>query len=225
LIAAGPVTTVITLLPDNLGAQTEGLFVTSCTTKPEGGDMPNWTKNTLTLRGDKAKIQEFRESVTGANGAMDFNMIVPMPQSLDITDGSHTDLGLACFSQEHFDAVSSRQWFPESYPGVSTPEQLQAHLLEKKPDVVDLGRQALANIRVYGVPTWYEWCCRTWGTKWNACDIELVEQADSLTYQFDTAWDAPRGLVEPLVERAHELGLSVVWIADHEDGGFEAIVN
>ena len=40
----------------------------------------------------------------------------------------------------------------------------------------------------------YEWCCRHWGTKWNACSINIVEQDlkyGEVMYEFDTAWSPP----------------------------------
>lgn len=187
--------------------------------------MPSWTANTITLRGDTATLDEFKKRVKGDDQAFDFNKMKPMPERLAIESGSRTDLGLACYDETYFQEWSGFPWFPDRYPNITTPEQLRARLREQEPEVVKLGKQALDNLQQYGAPTWYEWCYDNWGTKWNACEVAVAEHGGTLTYRFDTAWDCPRPLVDPIVELAHELGLSIVWDADHEDGGYEAIAD
>lgn len=178
--------------------------------------MSAWTTNWIALTGDAAGRREFKEAVATAHEDFDFGMLVPMPQSLDIACGSSTDLGLACWSQEHFDTLSREQWFGKQYPDVHAPEQLRQVLSANEPEAVEVGKQALANLRCYGVPTWFEWCAREWGTKWNPSDVSCVDAQHSLMYEFNTAWDAPRGIVKPLLDLAHRLGLSVVWEARRE---------
>ena len=185
--------------------------------------MPNWTTNTVTVRGDKMQLECFKDALRGDNGVVDFNRIEPMPRELEITSGSQTNFGLACFSRKRFDSYRKLPWFQEEYPGVSGPKQLRELLAVKEPQIVEMGRQAAANIRKHGVPTWYEWCNRYWGTKWNACQAEVDSSDERLEYTFDTAWDAPRPLVEPIVGLAHSFELTIVWSADHEDGGPEEI--
>lgn len=185
--------------------------------------MPNWTGNSITVKGNKEKLDIFKLKVKGEKSAFDFDRIRPMPEELDIEKGSNTNLGLACWDQEYFKKESAYPWFPDRYPDITTPEQLRTFLTKDKPEIVELGKQALDNIHRYGATTWYDWCIDNWGTKWNASEIEGEEYGNTLTYRFDTAWDCPRPLVEPIVEMAQELGLSIVWTADHEDGGFEPI--
>lgn len=44
----------------------------------------------------------------------------------------------------------------------------------------------------YGALDWYEWNCRNWGTKWNACDTFVQETEDGMAeIRFDTAWCVP----------------------------------
>jgi hypothetical protein len=197
--------------------------------------MPSWINNEIALRGVAAKRQAFKESVAGDKRAFDFNRLVPMPPSLSISCGSDTDLGLACWSQPHFDHQSSFGWFAGQYPSIGSPRQLRTYLMDHEPRIVEVGKRAAANLAEYGVPTWYEWRVKNWGTKWNARRAELTEDAGLLVFHFDTPYDAPRALVAPLLKRAHELGLSVTWIVDHagrafmgaddEDGSVEALVD
>ena len=36
---------------------------------------------------------------------------------------------------------------------------------------------------------WYDWSCEHWGTKWNACSVDVDDSSeDCLCYRFETAW-------------------------------------
>ena len=44
----------------------------------------------------------------------------------------------------------------------------------------------------YGFDNWYDWRWKHWGTKWDACDSYVDEDADGdLLISFDTAWSFP----------------------------------
>jgi hypothetical protein len=144
---------------------------------------------------------------------------------LDIESSAKTKLRLACWSREHFERMAGTAWFRKEHPGVRAPEQLRKKLTAWEPETVELGEQALANLRRHGAPTWYEWCAREWGTKWNACRVKRVNGWDKLRYRFDTAWDVPHGIVEALFELADRLGLSMTWEAEHEDGRRETVAD
>jgi hypothetical protein len=48
------------------------------------------------------------------------------------------------------------------------------------------------NKALYGFASWYDWACEKWGTKWNASDAVVLHEDDSgISYDFQTAWDAP----------------------------------
>src|SRR5579883_957015 len=172
--------------------------------------MPNWTSNTVTIRGDKDKLATFKTRVSGENGAFDFNNFKKTPGELA-------------------DTVS-----PVNV--VATKREADRENAERNKAMGDLAGQTghIAYItkveanrrrKVYGSLDWYDWARANWGTKWNACHVELDEGNNYLTYNFDTAWDAPRALVKPITDLAQELGLLIVWDADHESGGYESIVD
>ncbi len=81
-----------------------------------------------------------------------------------------------------------------------------------------LEEQTQANIEKYGYASWYQWAIATWGTKWDAYDLEIVSETyDSegghLTVTFDTAWAPPCNFYNELVEQGfgvdamyHEFG-------------------
>lgn len=82
--------------------------------------------------------------------------------------------------------------------GIETVEQLRGHF-DADPKHRTTADQHKANIEKYGAPSWYEWRCEHWGTKWN-CDAEVTENADgNLHVQFDTAWSFPFPILEKLV--------------------------
>ena len=77
---------------------------------------------------------------------------------------------------------------PVSYTHLITGDKAGAEAFQKEhPEEWALGKQAYENIQQYGSPTWYEWCNKNWGTKWNAYScVELGKDDDTL--EFFTAW-------------------------------------
>ena len=60
---------------------------------------------------------------------------------------------------------------------------------------------------------WYHWNITNWGTKWDACNVE-IEYADEsqIEIEFDTAWSPP----EPICSRLREMfqDVSISWFYD-----------
>ena len=93
----------------------------------------------------------------------------------------------------------------------------------------ELDKAMLEEGKKYGAENWYDWACNNWGTKWNSCHTEIIEdEKDGLTYTFDTAWDCPREVVEKLQHILdEELPFISIesWGCVHEDGQeFEQII-
>ena len=58
-------------------------------------------------------------------------------------------------------------------------------------------------------PNWYDWSIENWGTKWDADDVEVVdEDEESITYSFDTAWSPPEPICEALRAKFPDLNIS-----------------
>ena len=70
-----------------------------------------------------------------------------------------------------------------------------------------LEEQQADNLETYGYSTWYDFAISEWGTKWDACDVRLVDNDDEdmLEIDFDTAWSPP----EALYNRLTEMGFAV----------------
>lgn len=53
--------------------------------------------NQLHLSGEQKRIDDLLKSVKGEDSVLDFNKIIPMPESLNIECGSRTDRGLKAY--------------------------------------------------------------------------------------------------------------------------------
>ena len=64
--------------------------------------MPNHIINTIRLTGDREKISELLESVKDNKfgiGSLDFNKVIPMPESLQIETSSSMERGLKAYKE------------------------------------------------------------------------------------------------------------------------------
>ena len=61
---------------------------------------------------------------------------------------------------------------------------------------------------------WYHWNIQNWGTKWDACNVD-IEYADEsqIEITFDTAWSPPEPICARLREMFGDL-ISVSWFYD-----------
>lgn len=140
--------------------------------------MPNWTSNTLRFYGSPSSLQAIRDLLAGPNGVIDFNKVVPMPAILERT-------------------ISPTRLGPNGLP-----------LLRRSADDhsgEEASAQEYVELHSLAHDNWYDWCCANWGTKWNACDPEVAPRSDegddhTLSYRFNTAWSAPCGFYDALLD-------------------------
>jgi len=161
--------------------------------------MPNWCYTDFTVSGPDEDITRFHEAVPGSDDcgetAFDFNRLIPMPRELLETIA---DYGTA-YDVYYGDAnpILSYPWVIDLK--IDTVEQLRGHF-DADPKHRATADQWKANIAKFAAPTWYEWRCEHWGTKWNACNAEVSDNGDgSLHVKFDTAWSFPFPIFEKLV--------------------------
>ena len=75
-----------------------------------------------------------------------------------------------------------------------------------------------------GIPTWYDWQCENWGTKWNAYaneDVAIEEFSDRstmATYRFQTAWDAPRPVIAAIIKQNPDIEVSGGYVQEGYEG-------
>jgi hypothetical protein len=184
--------------------------------------MPNHVTNILTITGNEESVARVMNEISGAydDGEImfiDFNKIIPRPDSLDITSGSGTDNGIAVLqylagNTKRIDEMLSWNWVTEA--GITTSEDLVKYMLENKTADIDSAKIALDNIKNYGHKDWYSWSVDKWGTKWNAYD-QVSNDDGSITFQ--TAWSTPYPVMEALSRKYPEAVICVRY-ADEDFG-------
>lgn len=186
--------------------------------------MPNHVTNILKFVGPQEDIQDLFNRIQGVDDEghkreIDFNKIIPMPQSLMITSGSMVDRGIAIlkFTEQGDDtelkAMLNYPWVKAE--NITTPKQLVNHFLKQddgNKEYLKEAKIALDNIEKYGHKDWYSWSIANWGTKWNAYEISKDENSIS----FDTAWSTPA----PIVEKLSEMFPTVTIILEFADEDF-----
>ena len=189
--------------------------------------MPNDVVNFITIKGDEKRIHEMLETIKNDElgiGTVDFNKIIPMPESLDIECGSRTDNGLKAYMEflEIYTLSDNVAGTVKDLSLLIVPIESEEAFLRMRTDIPkddwELGKQAFQNIQKYGCPTWYEWCINNWGTKWNAYGYEPgTDYSESETLYFQTAWSAPHPFLEKLAEKYPEISFEHEW-ADEDIG-------
>ena len=166
--------------------------------------MPNHITNMISFGDQPEQVAAFHQMLRelrqedGVYGSIDFNKLIPMPESLDIEAGSNTNDGLA------------------AYRRFMSGDKAAETFRKERPEAWALGKRAYENIQQYGAPTWYEWCNRNWGTKWNAYSCaEIDKNAD--TMEFMTAWSSVPGILEALSRKYPDQAVSYRW-ADEDIG-------
>ena len=78
----------------------------------------------------------------------------------------------------------------------------------------------------YGKNNWYDWSIENWGTKWNSVDTRVEENGSTLSYNFMTAWDCPREIVNALMRMRKTIlkDISINWDCVHEDGNEHEVI-
>lgn len=179
--------------------------------------MPNHVRTIINFVGKDENIQSVLALIRGENTFIDFNKIIPMPESLDIEDGSNTYQGINLYltyvkpDVSYFGADEDK-WAPEMFTHINTlltnermfgtykiMSEEEVKEFKAKPDfeqIFNLGKTAVENMINYGATTWYKWRCMVWGTKWNSYDTCL----DGHKLSMSTAWSCPIGVLQGLAE-------------------------
>jgi hypothetical protein len=77
-----------------------------------------------------------------------------------------------------------------------------------------------AELAIIGHRDWYSWSVENWGTKWNACSVEIDEASVEygfLEIRFETAWSAPVPVLLKMRELFPRLPFDCRWRHEDED--------
>ena len=162
--------------------------------------MPNWVTNIVNLSGDNEEtIKKAINFLASEETEVDFNNIVEMPEELRHTEsGSRADdawvyyQAKALGDKKGIEARLSWPWVINE--GIKTVDELLEYMQKRNPDIYKYGEKLYELHREFGCHDWYNWACRYWGTKWNACDPYVGED----NFGFNTAWSAVPQLIQKL---------------------------
>lgn len=187
--------------------------------------MPNYAMNTVRVSGDDDSLRalwKLTENEQGEIGRLDFNKIIPMPEALNIEESNVMHKGLRAV--QDFLEIYALGKSPEEFRDVvrNIPQSSVDTFLRMRTDVYreewNLELQAYRNIEQYGAASWYDWCVKNWGTKWNACEPTLDSDGNDMDYlRFETAWSAPHPILSKLSEMFPGVTFQHAW-ADEDLG-------
>ena len=191
--------------------------------------MPNHVANVIKMEGI-AKLPLF--SMEKGERFFDFNKLIPMPESLNLESGSSTDenviyyltekctIPFGCLEEEK--KTLAREMVHNLFSGEKWAEEVFRRVNEKayresegqKNKRYENGKTYVSNYQQYGCTTWYDWCYKYWGTKWNAYSFEFL---DDNTIKFETAWSCPEPVIKKLAETYPDSHIEHWW-ADEDMG-------
>ena len=166
--------------------------------------MPNWVNTVIEFDGAKENIAAVFKEIAGEDeqNIIDFNKLIPMPESLNVTSGSDSNLAYAYYCVKEFNRMPDGKFFLKDSQEVI--DRVEKSPYEDAEKMMEFGRLLHDNKERYGALTWYEWCINNWGTKWNACNCVQTDR----TIELSTAWDWPEPIMEKLAEVCMKLDVS-----------------
>lgn len=147
--------------------------------------MPNHCNNIITVSGPSKELRRFFSAVASEKSVFDFNKILPCPKEL-FEHGSPVRI----MTQEEI----LQMW--EKHRQLNKGE----HSSLTRPHGLGITKERQSElIARFGYDNWYNWCCKNWGTKWGAYDVQewtwVTER--TITTSYDSAWAPPtNGLVK-----------------------------
>jgi hypothetical protein len=161
--------------------------------------MPNWVYNSMSVSGSKETIAEFKE-LAGRKAPTGFNS-----ETGELTyDDKEEVLSFWNFKEPEDKALyfGASDYKPEGYDTWTDSERM-AHSMK------------------FSSNGWYDWNIREWGTKWDACDVDLNDDSEtSLGYSFNTAWSIPEPVFQAIVQKFPTLDFEF-WSEEEQGWGAE----
>jgi hypothetical protein len=180
--------------------------------------MPNWVKNIVSFEGDSKEIESLFELVKstdkdGEINLFDFDKIIEMPKSLNITSGGLIDSGIEIIKYKESGDKSMLDYSKKHFLELNTWDaDLVIEHLSSRVDWNEV-KTAISNLENYGHKDWYTWRVSNWGTKWNTSEPTIEDNIVS----FETAWSTPYEIFEELSLKFPNLKIKVKY-ADEDIG-------
>lgn len=139
--------------------------------------MPNHCQNTLTIIGEKEKVQEFMEGIDEDKGWI--KTYYPMPSILKNTRKPNADGKVVIMLH---DEVTRNEDF-----------------------IVLTEEQSSIFTSVHGHTNWYDWAVDNWGTKWGDYYQKYQYSEGLASIHFSTAWSPPIPALDVVSKKFPEL--------------------
>jgi hypothetical protein len=180
--------------------------------------MPNWVKNIVSFEGGSKEIESLFELVKstdedGEINLFDFDKIIEMPKSLNITSGGLIDSGIEIIKYKESGDKSILDYSKKHFLELNTWDaDVVIEHLSSRVDWNEV-KTAISNLENYGHKDWYTWRVSNWGTKWNTSEPTIEDNIVS----FETAWSTPYEIFEELSLKFPNLKIKVKY-ADEDIG-------
>ncbi len=190
--------------------------------------MPNWVTINMTVKSrTPEEMKQFREEVSvkadNEIRPFSFGQIIPMPAILEgTTKSSLSGIGYDAFYGDPTH-VLNYTWVKSE--GVTTVEGLHELLDKRDSRYRSEADQAKKAEDETGFTDWYSWSVENWGSKWDACSIDICTEQDCLfEIHFDTAWSLPEPVFHALAKKYPNLEFSGEFIEEDQsfEGDFES---
>ena len=153
-----------------------------------------------------------------------FEVAIPMPKSLHVVEGSSGEAAY-CALYGSLDDLRAQRRFMDEFNKSGQPftrEKVVEFLQANHPDEVAIAKIWKHNEDEHGSRSWYDWCIRNWGTKWDAYSVEWKKfdpaKGEALVH-FNTAWSPPVNVISRLCKK---FGLHAVMGYTDEGGSYAA---
>lgn len=170
--------------------------------------MPNHIKNILKF--SKKKYPNLFEELLDKDGNFDFNKIMPMPERLNLIEGSFINTSI-----KYVELIDENKHLEDKGKLEEENQRFIKSLEKENPfedyreiykkygikNLYDLGKTYIKNEQEYGYQTWYYWCINNWGTKWNAYSQEHFSNSKYNVIIFETAWSYPDKIIAELAKK------------------------
>jgi hypothetical protein len=176
--------------------------------------MPNWVSQVVTITGsaeDVAKVMEqVSQPFTNKWVDKEYNQET---QKWDIINLKEK-VEVPVFS--FWNIVKPADELLDTYYG----------LVSDKPDTEGLSVSDKITLEMEVSNGWYSWNCRNWGSKWDACDVDvLYKEPTTVAYNYNTAWSPSLPAIEQLSLQHPELTIHIEYEEEQGWGGEVAFLN
>lgn len=179
--------------------------------------MPNWTYNDFRFDSPK-DLDLFKKALVSKddNGEeiVDFNKLIPMPESLDIEAGYRENVAIMCYVTDKLQVpykdldADKKVLLLETIDFIKDFNDIQKEIVNRvneyddtKDNLYKSGKQYVENYKKYGYTTWFGWRWTNWGVKWNASESQIFDDG----VLFNTPWSEPAPIIIALIKKYPEI--------------------